>query len=137
MYGILLLFAWGFPAAAQAQPAALTLACKGTLTSSMPDSKPETEPFSTGIIVNFATRTVQGLNLPGTDFPVTITAADDVTVMFDGKLTLASSTYRIIGSIDRVTGELQATNSEYDQKEHKNLFEQTYALQCRPAQRMF
>ena len=32
MYGIFLLLAWGFAASAQAQPAALTLACKGTMT---------------------------------------------------------------------------------------------------------
>ena len=68
MYRVLLLLAWGFAATAQAQPAAtLTLACKGTVTSSL-DSKPE--PLSMGIIINFTTRTVQGFGLPGADYPV-------------------------------------------------------------------
>jgi hypothetical protein len=90
-----------------------------------------------GIVVNFATRTVQGFYLAGADYPITITAADNVTVEFGGKQTRVFSTDSISGSIDRVTGELQATNSSYDQKQQRILFEQTFALQCKPAQRMF
>jgi hypothetical protein len=55
----------GFAAAQAQQPATLTLACKGTLKSSIQDSKPETEPISMRIVVNFATRTVQGLPCGG------------------------------------------------------------------------
>ena len=136
MYGILLLFAWGFAAAAQAQPAAITLACKGTATSSMPDSKPE--QISMGIIVNFATRTVQGFGYPGLiDYPVMITAANEVTVAFRGEQKIGPSVSSIKGTIDRVTGDLQMTDHLFDEKQGTIRFETSYALECRPTQRMF
>jgi hypothetical protein len=51
----------GFATAAQAQPATtLTLACKGTMTAPEVDIKPDA--ISTGLIVNFAGRTVQGFD---------------------------------------------------------------------------
>ena len=43
----------------------------------------------------------------------------------------------IIGSLDRVTGDLQATYRMYDEKENKTLTVTGYALQCKPTQRMF
>ena len=55
-----------------AEPATLTLACKGTVTdTSKPNAKPE--PLSMGIIVNFTARTILGLAGPGSTELVTIT----------------------------------------------------------------
>jgi hypothetical protein len=68
-----------------AEPQTLTLACKGTATSGVEDAKPE--PVSMGIIVNFTNRTVQGFGTPGMlDYPIKITAWNDVTVVFAGSL---------------------------------------------------
>jgi len=78
---VLSLLAWVYAATAHAQPAALTLACKGTTMTPYIDEKPQ--PISMGIILNF--NTVQGFALPGMfDVPVRITAANDVTVTFEG-----------------------------------------------------
>jgi hypothetical protein len=143
----LLLLALGFATTAQTQPATLMLACKGTATSSsnpkhVEDPKsgedPMSEPVSMGIVFNFTTRSVQGFGYPGLgDYPVTITGANDVKIVFGGQQTPSSSTSSIIGSLDRVTGDLQATYQVYDEKAHKTLTVTTYALQCRPTQRMF
>jgi len=72
-----------------AEPQTLTLACQGTTTSGLEDAKPE--PVSMGIIVNFTNRTVQGFDQVGLfgeliDYPVKITAWNDVTVVFKGSL---------------------------------------------------
>src|SRR5262245_10367211 len=126
----------GLPTA-QAADTTLTLACKGTTTSGLEDAKPE--PISMGIIVNFTNRTVQGFGIPGfMDYPVKITAWNDVTVVFSGSSdVLKVSTSSITGSIDRVTGDVEATSMVTDTKTHKIVTSTGYALKCRPAQRMF
>ncbi len=81
----------------QAADTTLTLACQGTVKSATEDTKPE--PVSKGIIVNFANRTVQGfgdLNLG--DYPVMITAWNDVAVAFSGSRDDGFSKATIIGS---------------------------------------
>jgi hypothetical protein len=70
--GAFLMLGLSFTTAAQAEPATLTLACNGTTTWMLPWAKPD--PFSMGMIVNFAARTVQGFG-----FPLKITAADELT----------------------------------------------------------
>jgi hypothetical protein len=85
-----------------------------------------------GIIVNFTNRTVQGFDAPGVlDYPIKITAWNDVTVAFLGSHERRGSTTR--GSIDRVTGDVEATTTVTG----NYLMSVRYALKCRPAQRMF
>jgi hypothetical protein len=80
-----------------AVPETLTLACQGTTTSGLEDAKPQ--PVSMGIIVNFTNRTVQGFGDPNfMDYPVKITAWNDVTVAFGGSLDLKVSTASTIGA---------------------------------------
>ena len=43
----------------------------------------------------------------------------------------------LMGSIDRLTGDVEATSTVYEPKTYKVITQRTYALQCRPAQRMF
>jgi hypothetical protein len=135
--GGLLLLAWGLTGAAQAEPVTLTLACKGITTQTMlSDAKPE--PISMGIIVNFTARTVQGFGFPGMlDYRVSITAANDVAVAFGGHQEVMSSVSSIEGSIDRVTGDVEATSTLSDPKTNKMITQTAYAIQCRPTQRMF
>ena len=102
---------------AQPADATLTLACQGTTTvTTMEDAKPE--PISMGIIVNFTNRTVQGFNDPSfMDYPIKITAWNDVIVVFDGSSeALKGSTSSTRGSIDRVTGDVGATSMVTDKK---------------------
>jgi hypothetical protein len=122
---------------ASAQPTILTLGCKGkTTVTTIPEAKPE--PISMGIIVNFTARTVHGFGFPGLiDYPVRITAANDVTVAFGGHQEVWSSVSSISGSIDRVTGDVEATSMLVESKTSKIITQTAYALQCRPAQRIF
>jgi hypothetical protein len=121
---------------AQPADATLTLACQGSVTGGTEDAKPE--PISMGIIVNFTKRTVQGFGSPGfRDYPVEITAWNDVTVVFAGSEDTRYSRASITGSIDRVTGDVDATSTVSDAKTGKTIGSTNYALKCRPTQRMF
>ena len=113
---------------AQAANETLTLACKGTATSETEDAKPE--PISMGIIVNFTAGTVTGFTYPGADLLVKITRFDEMHVLFSG----SKGNRTIIGSIDRVTGDVAATSTiTYSTATSST----SYDLKCRPAQRMF
>jgi hypothetical protein len=125
----------GFVATAQAQPTALTLSCKGTTTEYLLSGF-DVQPKSMGIIVNVTDRTVQGFDFPFDTEPLKIIDVSDTEVRFGGKQeTLVRSD--IIGSINRVTGDVDATWSFIDRKTHKVEPHIRYTLQCRPAQPMF
>jgi hypothetical protein len=118
----------------QAADAVLTLACQGTATdTTRTDAKPE--PISMGIILNFTARTVKGFTSPTDDFPVTINHFNEVTVEFGGHNKTGSWT--ILGSIDRVTGDLDATSHLRRPTTHDVVSVVNYSLKCRPTQRMF
>jgi hypothetical protein len=126
---------------AQAADATLTLACDGTATDiTRPvDGKPE--PVSMlGIIINFTAGTVTSGSkgaLLGWDFPLKITSFDEAAVLFKGSYDTELTVRTISGSIDRVTGNIDATNTVMNLKTSKIVTSTTYALKCRPAQRMF
>lgn len=127
----------GFATTAQAQPATLTLACKGTATEYLANlTTEEPQPISMGIIVNLADHTVQGFPWPFDLHPLEIGYVNDTTVRFGGKEE-GEVLSNISGSINRVTGDVEATWSFIDQKAGKIEPHITYSLQCRPAQRMF
>jgi hypothetical protein len=116
-----------------AQPTSLTLACTGTvMTGDGTTADGTTESVSMGVIVNFSAGTVRGFTSPGQfDIPTKITGLNDTTVVFQG----SARDEMIIGDIDRVTGDAEATYSI-------GLSRQTvrttkYSLRCRPAQRLF
>jgi hypothetical protein len=114
---------------AQAADTTLTLACQGTTTFGTGDSA----PVSMGIIVNFTNRTVHGFV-----FPAKITDADEVTVSFEGsKPYSASAIWYNRGSIDRVTGDVEATFTQSDTKTGHIFASTNWLLKCRPTQRMF
>jgi len=119
---------------AQAADTTLTLACQGTTTeTSKENAKPE--PHSMRIIVNFTARTVTGFTYPGADFPVKVTAWDDLHIMFAGSSNNGS--WRIDGSIDRVTGDTAVTSAWQNLTTREVTSSTEYTLKCRPAQRMF
>ena len=121
-----------------AEPETLTLACKGTTTLDLGYEGAKPEPISMGIVINFSAGTVQGFGNPGAlDYPVKITGANKVTVAFLGSLETRYSNYRTQGSINRVTGDVEAISMVYDSKTGNILAQTAYTLQCRPTQRMF
>src|SRR5262245_27746855 len=126
----------------QAADATLRLSCEGMVTVTDKatvtdntkmevDAKPE--PVTANVIVDFTDRTVQGLFYlqSSLDYQVKITAMDKATVTFSG----ISDSKVISGKIDRVTGDMSATSVSMEGKELILL--KTYALKCRPTQRMF
>ena len=133
-----LLVVTGLSMSAQAQQGTLTLACKGTTILAMEDAKPE--PISMGTIVNFVARTVQGFGSPSfMDYPVKITGFNDLIVEFGGsqEFFAGSQVASIRGSIDRVTGDVEATSTVTATKTTKTITSTSYSLKCRPTQRVF
>jgi hypothetical protein len=118
--------------AQSAEPVSLTLACQGTATmKSWVGSDYDPKPISMGLIVNFMNRTVKGTArwVPYLfDDEIPITQSNEDTVTFHGFGRFLGMT--ISGSMDRVTGDvvMQATDKDG---------EITYALKCKPTQRMF
>jgi hypothetical protein len=112
----------------------------GTATETMMEEVAKPEPISMGIIVNFTNRTVQGFGEPGlVDFPVKIVGINEVTVSFHGENPEGPNpvtNWSIRGTIDRVTGDVDAT-SVMNLKTSKIVISTSYALKCRPRQRMF
>jgi hypothetical protein len=120
---------------AHAADTTLTLACQGTTNF----NNAKLEPISMGIIVDFTNRTVQGFGFPDShDFPVKITGMNEVTVAFHGSNEAGkgpiSPDMSITGSIDRVTGDVEARSAT---SSDTSLTILRYALKCRPTQRMF
>jgi hypothetical protein len=88
--------------------------------------------------VNFTNGTVQGFGHLGLiDYPVQITAWNGVIVAFGGSQAFGNQELSIRGSMDRVTGDVEATDVSTDTKTRKTAPSLQYTLQCRPAQRMF
>jgi hypothetical protein len=119
---------------AQAVDTTLTLACQGTVTTAM---KPD--PISMGIIVNFTKQTVHGF---GDSFfqeqLIKITGITETAVYFGASDKLDQTMQRsVIGTIDRVTGDVDATFTVTDSETGKNVTSTSYALKCKPTQRMF
>ena len=88
------------------------------------------------IVVNFTDRPVQGFYLLELlDIPVKIMAANKV-VAFGGQRKSPSTLTSIHGSLDRTTGDLEATLTVSEPKTSKIYSSTIYALKCRPTQRM-
>ena len=108
---------------------------KGTITTwNVDDHSKSSDQVTMGIIINFQEGTVAGLT-PGVNVPVTIDAIDEMTISFRG----SGFAKLIDGTIDRVTGALNALEHQYDTKTQvlKIVSNSSYELQCKPTQRMF
>ena len=120
----------GLPMLAQAaEPATLTLTCKGTATIRADSPKPN--PLSMDLIVNFTTRTVVGTARQRPyvfDDQLQITEWNDVTVIFRGFSQFLSK--NISGSMDRMTGDVGMLATSKTEAID-------YSLKCTPTQRIF
>jgi hypothetical protein len=118
---------------AQVADTTLALACEGTVKE---DIKLNPIPVSMGIIINFSDRTIKGFGVPGID-TVEITSVTETSFRF-GTPIRSDPAWTATGSIDRVTGNLEATTAKWDASNtHNILAVSRYALKCRPTQRMF
>jgi hypothetical protein len=122
---------------AQAAETRLTLACQGTATLAAENAKPES--VSMGIVVDFTNQTIQGFGTPGhpSDFPLKITGMNEVTISFGGSSRVLAADWSINGTIDRVTGDVEASSIQTNVKTTIVISWLSYALKCRPTQRMF
>ena len=86
-----------------------------------------------GIVVNLTDRTVQGFGLSAV-FPLKITEVGDVSVTFSSSEPKPTVTqWNIYGSINRVTGDVEAISSALDMKTGQSITSTSFALKCRPA----
>jgi hypothetical protein len=69
--------------------------------------------------------------------PVKITGVNEVTVAFYGSARVVTSDWTMRGSIDRVTGDVDANQTLTDPKTAKTISSTAYSLKCKPTQRMF
>ena len=131
---LLALAALSISTAQAAEPTGtLTLACEGT-TKWSDDAKPE--PTFTGIIIDFGARTIEGF-ARDVSFPILITDVTETTIRFMGNNwndPKNFTSFSIDGTIDRVTGAVEATFVGVMGKEK---WSATYVLKCKPTQRMF
>jgi hypothetical protein len=109
----------------------LTLACEGTAKETQGNAKPQ--PISMGVIIDFTAGTIVGF----ADCPVEIEAADGLVVTFSCSYNTEISVMYLVGRIDRVTGDAEATSMVWRKEMGILVSETIYALKCRPAQRMF
>jgi hypothetical protein len=139
LIGALAIVAYLSTTAQAADEKTLTLACQGTTTFTLGMKDVKREPISMGIIVDFTNHTVHGFALPPAgraDFPVKIVGMNEVTIAFHGSESKSQVETSITGSIDRVTGDVEARTQVSSSKTSDISFLR-YALKCKPTQRMF
>jgi hypothetical protein len=135
----MLLLLVGLSIAHAAEPTGtMTLACEGKTHEITQRRDDKTEPISMGIIVDFAARTVEGFGSDAT-FRIGIEGITETTINFSGSNvgdTRRDYTYHVNGTIDRVTGAVQAVHSTTP-KAAGQTWSTSYSLKCKPTQRMF
>jgi hypothetical protein len=130
----------GLLLASPVQAASLTLGCSGTLTTmhvsqvgvASDTGKENIVDFS--VVIDFDQRTVSGFGGGG---PLPITAVDVNSVTFAGSQKGAAVDQHIGGSVDRITGKIDATERQYfaTLDDAREILE--WDLRCRPTRRLF
>ena len=105
---------------AQAAERAVLLVCEGKVTQ---PPGPKSESVSVGIIINFTAGTVTWTD--ATDFPLTITRLNEMTVDFRG----SNGSRTLAGSIDRKTGDTDAISTLMGDPKTRRV--NRYSLKCR------
>jgi hypothetical protein len=88
-----------------------------------------------GIIVDFAARTVAGFGYGGWDEVVNIISVGDVTIAFGGPSQRKDSAWLVLGTIDRITGSVDATASMWSPQ--RGSVARHYSLKCARGQQKF
>jgi hypothetical protein len=110
----------------------VTLACNGTIKEGRPPLGAKPEPASMGIIVNFDARTLVGFGADDT-FRIAIGNITETEINFSGSNVgdpTRSYTYHIDGTIDRVTGAVEAM--VHGSMRGGPTWSTSYSLECKP-----
>jgi hypothetical protein len=111
----------------------VTLTCNGTRSVLSEDGNyQENDSYSVGIVIDSAAQMVVGL-----DYPSKITKGTDTELTFKSSEDLANFIDDIDGSIDRVTGDMDARVMTKDKQTGYYGTSVWYSLKCKPTQRMF
>jgi hypothetical protein len=121
---------------AEAQQSALALACSGTVQSSTQEGDERPVTISMGLIVDLSARTVSGFDTT-LHRPASIQFITDTNILFIDWWRTGSGSSNVSGTIDRVTGDVNATNAVYDTGSSIPRHTWTFILKCKPGQRMF
>jgi hypothetical protein len=111
----------------------LTLACQGTATDKTDlreAAKPE--PVSMGLIIDFTTKTVAGFDRVLPSFSagrVKITVVDSTSIGFSGTAVNGAA---IFGTVDRITGDVEAATEHWNYETNKLQWATGYSLKCKP-----
>jgi hypothetical protein len=144
---MLRLFAFLFVAMASigsARAATLTLGCSGTLTTTdMPKDQMASDPKAENIVdfslvIDFERQSISGFwwQLNGTHDLIPIVAVDANSVTFKGTKKTAGMDDSIEGSVDRITGKIDATETLYSPR-NGGLRSETWDLRCKPTKPLF
>jgi hypothetical protein len=90
-----------------------------------------------GVVVNFTSGTVAGFGWPPLEYPVKIRGVNDAMITFGGSQQRGDVESRTTGSIDRVTGDAEATSTTAKLQPYEERFHTNYTLKCKPVKRMF
>jgi len=88
-------------------------------------------------MIDFTTKTVAGFERVFPNFnaaPVKIVALDETTIGFSGTDGIGGA---VFGTIDRITGGMEAATEQWIQETNKLQWSTVYSLKCKPTQRMF
>jgi hypothetical protein len=127
-----------------AQAASLTLGCSGTLsTVDMPKGKMASDPnveniVDFSLVIDLDRQSVSGFwwQLNGTHDLIPIISADANSVSFKGKKKSTQMDDSIEGSVDRITGKVDASETHYYPRS-ENLTTLTWDFRCKPAKPLF
>jgi len=116
----------------------LTLACQETATDKNNLTEPASpKPVSMGLILDFASKTVAGLERVFPNFSaavVKIISVDDTSIGYSGNDGQGGA---VFGQIDRITGDIEAATERWNNETNKLEWATGYLLQCKPTQRLF
>ena len=135
MKGLMLLVLSTLLSAYAAEP--VTLTCQGIVkhgipgppTDLYPGKQGDPEPVSMNVVLDFTTRKIE---VPGlSSFPIGIVQATNALVAFDGYDKTQGSSWSLIGTINRVTGDMEAHYSVVVNELNSTTI---YSLKCKPTQ---
>jgi hypothetical protein len=112
-----------------AEPETATLACEGMATDMM-RADAMRYPKSIGIVINLTTGVVHIPSINGPSIEIIRDASDELNIIFSGLDGTSGQTFT--GHVNRVTGDMMATDSKRDLKTGKILSAMAYAMKCNP-----
>jgi hypothetical protein len=89
-----------------------------------------------GLIIDFTTKTVAGFErvFPTFTGTVKIIIVDNTSIGFSGT---DGGGGAVFGTVDRITGDVEAATEHWNQETNKLQWATVYSLQCKSTQRMF